>query len=446
VARNPLEALVGEARRLRLTPVTPLTADPACGRASEPGSSAGGSPALGSIVLRSAARVLAAGLGIAATAGCASFVAGLSTQGPPAGSESALRLAPGPYAVVRHDATLVDASRSTPANGSFVGAPTRTLKMTLWAPESSAGPLPLVVYSHGFLSFRHEPTPLAEDLASHGYAVASVEFPLSNWNAPGGPTLRDIANQPGDVRFLIDSLLAEASGLSLRAPLDPERIAAIGLSLGGLTTTLVAFHPELRDPRVRAAISIAGPAALFSPRFFSFAPVPLLMIAGSSDAIIDYASNATPMLERAPHVALLTLAQGTHVGFSGITALWLQLWPNPDSVGCGQLERSLPEQADDGNPFAALGGAEQGIVLTGWGRRPCDGELASGVMRPLRQQRLLSLAVRAFLDSQLGATSGQRREAWHYLAETLPREAPDATFASRGIPEPRMGASSRVDP
>jgi hypothetical protein len=60
-------------------------------------------------------------------------------------------------------------------------------------------------------------------------------------------------------------------------------------------------------------------------------------------------------------------------------------------------------------------------------------------MRPVRQQRLLSLAVRAFLDSQLGATSGQRREAWHYLAETLPREAPDASFASRGIPEPGTG-------
>jgi hypothetical protein len=66
-------------------------------------------------------------------------------------------------------------------------------------------------------------------------------------------------------------------------------------------------------------------------------------------------------------------------------------------------------------------------------------------MRPARQQRLLSLAVRAFLDSQLGATPRERREAWHYLAETLPREAPDASFASHGIAEPRIGASSRVN-
>ena len=66
-------------------------------------------------------------------------------------------------------------------------------------------------------------------------------------------------------------------------------------------------------------------------------------------------------------------------------------------------------------------------------------------MRPVRQQHLLSLAVRAFLDSQLGATPRVRREAWLYLAGTLPREAPDASFASHGIPEPRIASPPRVD-
>ena len=61
------------------------------------------------------------------------------------------------------------------------------------------------------------------------------------------------------------------------------------------------------------------------------------MIAATNDAMIDYASNASALLERAPHAALLTLAQGTHMGFLGITSPWLQLWPNPDSVGCGHL-------------------------------------------------------------------------------------------------------------
>jgi predicted dienelactone hydrolase len=380
--------------------------------------------------------VLAAALGLASAAGCASVLAGLSAQGPPAGTESAQRLAPGPVAVVRRDVTLVDESRATPANGRYPGAPARTLATSLWVPEPAAGRLPLVVYSHGFLSLPEEAAPLAEHLASHGYAVAAARFPLSSWDAPGGPTLHDLASQPGDVRFLIDTLLARGVELGLPAPVDPARIAAIGLSLGGLTTTLAAFHPELRDPRLRAAISIAGPGALFSARFFETAPVPLLMVAATADAMIDYESHAAPLLERAPHAALLTLAQGTHVGFSGISSPWFQLWPNPDSIGCGELERRLRAQDDGADPFAALGGPEQGILPSANGRMPCSGELASDAMRPTRQQRLLRLAVRAFLDSQLGATRELRREAWRYLAQTLPREAPDASFASRGIPEP----------
>ena len=44
--------------------------------------------------------------------------------------------------------------------------------------------------------------------------------------------------------------------------IDRDRIGAMGLSLGGLTTTLVAFHPTLGDPRIRAAVSIAGPSAM----------------------------------------------------------------------------------------------------------------------------------------------------------------------------------------
>ena len=45
---------------------------------------------------------------------------------------------------------------------------------------------------------------------------------------------------------------------ALPAPIDHDCVAAVGLSLGGLTSTLIAFHPTLRDPRVGVAVSIAG--------------------------------------------------------------------------------------------------------------------------------------------------------------------------------------------
>jgi predicted dienelactone hydrolase len=387
-------------------------------------------------LLRSTALALLASGALAVATGCATLGAALAPQEPPAGSESARRLADGPHRVVRLELRLVDATRATPANRGAPGAATRTLATSVWAPESAPGPVPLVVYSHGFLSTRSEATPLAEHLASHGYLVVAPDFPLSSAGAPGGPTLRDVASQPGDLRFLVDRLLdpPHDAGLPVRA--DPARIAAVGLSLGGLTTTLAAFHPGLRDPRLRAAVSIAGPGSLFAPRFFGAGEVPFLMIAGTQDLIVDYAANAPPILERAPHAALLTLSGGSHVGFAGALPFFVALWRHPDTLGCRLLRRRLPDDLADGNPFARLGGAEQGILPDAGGPLPCARDPVGLAMRPRRQQILLRLAVRAFLDAELGATPEARRAAWAYLATVLPGEAPEASLATRGIAPP----------
>jgi len=379
--------------------------------------------------------LLALGCLLAATA-CASLGAAMAPQGPPAGSESARRLVDGPYPVLHRELELVDESRSTPSNHGTPGSSTRTLATSVWAPEGASGAVPLVVYSHGFTSSRDEAAPLAHHLASHGYVVVAPDFPLSNGEAPGGATLRDIASQPGDLRFLVDTLLDPATGPELPARIDPARVAAVGLSLGGLTTTLVAFHPELRDGRVRAAISIAGPGALFAPRFFSGVEVPFLMIAGTDDLIVDYAANAPPILERAPHATLLTLAGGSHVGFAGGLPFLVDLWRNPDTLGCRELLRWLPQDLDGPNPFAALGGPEQGILPDPDGPPPCSRETGALAMRPRRQQLLLHLGVRAFLDAELGATPEERGAAWTYLTTTLPRELGDASLATRGMVQP----------
>ena len=171
------------------------------------------------------------------------------------GTESAARLQPGPLTVVKVERDYVDVSRRTDANGDYPGAADRRLETTLWYPQNrESAPYPLLVYSHGFSSSRQEAESLAAYLASHGYIVIAPTYPLTNLRAPGGPRVQDVVNQPADVRFLIDELLAasETPGNALYQQLDPERIGALGLSLGGLTSTLVAFHPDMRDPRISA--------------------------------------------------------------------------------------------------------------------------------------------------------------------------------------------------
>ena len=189
----------------------------------------------------------------------------------PQGLESQARFAPGPFDIISESFTAVDESRPTQAYRDFAGRPVRELNGELWRPARAAQAGPLLVYSHGFMSFHQEGLYLVRFLASHGYTVVAVDYPLTGFHAPDGPLMRDIVNQPGDVSFLIDTMLKRNADPAdaLFATIDPKKIAVAGTSLGGLTSILATFHRQMRDPRIAAAISIAGPTSMFTADFFS---------------------------------------------------------------------------------------------------------------------------------------------------------------------------------
>jgi predicted dienelactone hydrolase len=352
---------------------------------------------------------------------------------PAAGSESARRLAARPLAVGTSDHTFVDSSRATHANGDFPGAPERTLEATLWYPEGKPGPHPLVVYSHGFMSSRGENVPLAELMASHGYVVASVDYPLTNGRAPGGPNVDDAVSQPGDVSFVIDTLTGwSEDARPFEGSIDPRRIGVAGLSLGGLTTTLVTFHPKLRDPRIAAAVSIAGPAAFFSPEFFAQADVPFLMIAGTGDAMVEFGANAAATPAKLRRGGLLAIEGGSHTGFAAVADRFpLRLLSNPDSLGCAALTSNLEARTDE-NPFSALGSAEDGIVFEEEPPLPCsNGELGDALAAG-RQLMITRLATLAFFQSHFAKDGAERASEAAFLRETLTRDFPEASFQGAG--------------
>src|SRR6185436_15261844 len=94
-------------------------------------------------------------------------------------ADGAVLGARGPYRVGVRTLTFVDASRPTPANGPYPGAPTRTLVTEVWYPAAADGrdlpvdtagaPFPLVLHSHALLDSRLGERYLTEHLASHGY-------------------------------------------------------------------------------------------------------------------------------------------------------------------------------------------------------------------------------------------------------------------------------------
>jgi predicted dienelactone hydrolase len=352
----------------------------------------------------------------------------------------------GSYRVDSANFTFVDTSRPTPPNRDFKGDSRRTLKARIWYPAregfslrarprpvARGGPYPLIAYSHGFHSSRGEATQMAEHFASHGFITIAADFPLSNWRPPGGkPTLDDLQNQPRDISFLIDRILekSQTPGDLFHGAVDADRIGAAGISMGGMTTLLTSYHRTLHDPRIRAALSIAGPISMFGPDFFS-RDIPLLQVHGDRDAIVYYEVNARPVLTRAAGRAhLLTIEGASHTGFAHIPMEWFALnivgaWVAPkgshrrhtDRLGCGFIADVLP---DDARFLDALGGVENGMLAPD-DTAPCSlSVLSKPALKPGKQRRIAIVAGLAFFQAQFGATAGARNQAQQLLAQELP--------------------------
>lgn len=338
----------------------------------------------------------------------------------PANTASATWLKPGASEVEYFDITLFDDTRNTQANGDFPGQDVRRLKTRIWHPSPMYGHAPLIIYSHGFMSTRSEGSYLAEHLASHGYIVAAMDYPLTNYNAPGGPLAKDVVNQSDDIRFLLDQFLSwnREVGHQFHERIDERRIGVAGLSLGGMTSTLAAFHPRKRDPRIAAAVSIAGPSFIFDEAFFQHTSLPFMMIASPSDPMVSYQANAADIPTRVPGSVLVSIEDASHVGFANLGALFR--WAsNPDALGCAQVTDKLEKTASE-NWMTEIGSASDGIVPA---PQPevCNIDLGEA-MNPLLQQRLTTLAVFSFFESHFALGVADRTAAQRFLLEQFPTE------------------------
>jgi pimeloyl-ACP methyl ester carboxylesterase len=343
----------------------------------------------------------------------------------------------GPHEVSYQSITWSDTSRSTMANRDLKGRASRELKGRIWFPTDKEGaPFPLVVYSHGYMSQYKEGEYILDYLASHGFVAVSVDFPLSNGSSPGGPTLSDIVNQPGDVSFLIDQMIARSKQVDnlLYGRVDADRIAAVGLSLGGLTTELAAFDPHLKDPRIRAAISMAGPSQFLTQEFFAGNSIPFMYIGGTADAIVPYEQNARPIPKKYKNGVLVSLEAGSHVGFIDMAPRLFRWMQNPDKLGCAGLMRALKTAQQDsktGKPSPNLGELIGGAgVDASASTAPCRSSNFARAMRPARQHTLAMLAIYSFLESEFSQSQTTRNEMHDYLIKQFSRENKDAIVSA----------------
>ncbi len=164
----------------------------------------------------------------------------------------------------------------------------RKLSVIVTYPDSGSvaeGSCPLIVFSHGGISYKDSNTSLYRELASHGYIVASIDHPYQSlftsidgrkvWIDSGylkelqtEDANEDIANsfacyqewmkiRTADISFVIDSFVAEAakSDNGFYSLIDTSRIAAMGHSLGGAAALGVARQRS----DIRAAVALESP-------------------------------------------------------------------------------------------------------------------------------------------------------------------------------------------
>ena len=204
---------------------------------------------------------------------------------------------------------------------------------------------PLILISHGYPGNRFLLSHLAENIASKGYVIASIDHTDSTYRtqAAFGSTL---VNRSLDQVFVLEEMAQMAAeGGRFSGLYDANNTGLIGYSMGGygaiitagggVTQAAVAYpwggphgtlaihqagsetHKTLPDARIKTAVAF-GPwgmnTGFWDAEGLAGIQIPMLFIAGSQDDVSLYENGVRAIWENAsamPH-ALLTYVNGGH--------------------------------------------------------------------------------------------------------------------------------------
>jgi predicted dienelactone hydrolase len=247
---------------------------------------------------------------------------------------------------------------------AFTGRDGARIEALAYLPEDKAAapalPAPLVVLAPGLNTDMNALLYVGQQLASHGYAVAALNFPFTSAQAvravlQGGGAIPDPNawfGQPHTVSDLIDQVQERWGGR-----VDTAAVGVLGQSLGGYTVLALAGAPldwdhlrqacsaladpnqvvldpavvwqcqapgqvveqrSFRDPRVRAVVAVNPVSSpVFSGASMAQLAVPVMIVAGSQDVFAPPLSQQLlPYTSvRQPDSLLVLQQNGTHLSF-----------------------------------------------------------------------------------------------------------------------------------
>jgi predicted dienelactone hydrolase len=223
------------------------------------------------------------------------------------------------------------------------------------APLATEGPLPLVIISHGYPGNRYLMSHLAENLASKGFVIVSIDHKDSTYDDQK-PFASTLYNRAFDQLFVLNEmerLGKPGSGSFLSGRLDASRTGVVGYSMGGYGVVNVigggyskasetingappnklladrgAANPDYRktiDPRIKAAIAIAPwgmVGGFWDADGLKGIATPVMFVAGSVDDVAGYEKGTKAIYQGAVNADryLLTFINANHNAAAPIPA------------------------------------------------------------------------------------------------------------------------------
>lgn len=217
---------------------------------------------------------------------------------------------------------------------------------------SRDGPFPLVLFSHGFGSFRLDASALLAGIASWGFVVAAPQHIERDRAAlVSNAVTRDPQR---DVQVLVDTIeLVGAADGPLEGLADTEQVGAVGHSAGGRAALTALSEPEI-DVAVGWAAAGRGDVEVVEK--------PSMNIAATVDVLIPLEEIEATYTDLAPPKRLVVIDGAGHNSFTDIC---VAVRAGNDLIGIAQsIGFPIPENLAAG----ATDGCEEGAIDTalGW--------------------------------------------------------------------------------
>ena len=236
-------------------------------------------------------------------------------------------------------------ARYTDLLAAAPACPSRTLPVTVDAPAQTG--LPLVMISHCHSCTRLSNATTAIRLASHGFAVVSVEHAGDTlWETLDGNEAdidtEELEVRTADIRVALDQVIAGGTPVGA---VDSTRVGVLGHSMGAVTAGRVAET----DPRIGAAAALCAPMEnpLIAGVTLDQIAVPLMFVIAVEDNRITEFGNKfirDNFTAATVPAVKLEIPDAGHWSVSDLDGLVDAFAP-----GCGDAERQT-----DGEPFTYL--------------------------------------------------------------------------------------------